>query len=234
MKGLKIVNKADRGEIYIYGTIVDDLTGSIYKQYDIDGLVFPKDVKEQLDDLKGKPIDVYISSDGGSVASGFAIANMLKRHDAPTVAHIDSWAASIASVIALACDSVEMPKNTYMMIHLPWCACAGNAKDLREIAEFLDRLGQSFLTLYADVKTDAFTEDEIWQKMVDETWLDSKECADMFRTVKVTEFEAKSAACATTYENAPDAVKAMSETDTMQDIADLLASVDNLLGGGVK
>ena len=53
-------------------------------------------------------IDVHINSGGGSVSQGIAIYNSLKQHDGQVNVFVDGLAASIASVIALAGDTVTM------------------------------------------------------------------------------------------------------------------------------
>lgn len=95
-------------------------------------------VAEQLSRITAKTIQVRINSEGGSVSSGLAIYNQLKRHPARIVVTIDGIAASIASEIACAGDEVIMPANTLMMIHAPWSYAAGNAQSFREFADTLD------------------------------------------------------------------------------------------------
>ena len=210
MKGIKVYNKGERGEIYITGTIVDDFTGDVLKNYDInEGYAFPAKVRDALKELEGKPIDVYIDSNGGLVSAGMSIAAMLKRHDGGTVAHIDTWAASIASVIALACDSVEMPAGTYIMIHRPLVAVQGNEDDLNEAIGFLKKIGDGMLDIYESKANEGVTRESIWDAMVAETWLNPKEASAMFTNVKETEAKYAVAAEACSYQNAPEAVKKM-------------------------
>lgn len=204
MKDLEIKNLSDRGEIYIYGDIVDDMSGSILKQLDIDGYTFPKEVKDKLEELKGKPLDIYISSDGGMVQSGLAIANMIKRHDAPTTAHVDGWAASIASVITLACDKVIMPAETFLMIHRASCIARGNVDEFAKVIDLLNNIDNAILGIYSDVSD--VDKAELMQKMVDETWLSAADAAKIFRNVECVAGGMRLAA-KTSYENAPEAVR---------------------------
>lgn len=209
MKNIRIVNKADRGEIYISGTIIDDFTADVMKSWDIEhGYTFPQQIKEALAELKDKPIDVYLDSNGGLVSAGMSIAAMLKRHAQKTVAHIDTWAASIASVIALACDSVEMPAGTYLMIHRPLCTVEGNVDTLNEAIGFLNKITDGMLDIYGNVANDGVTRESILEAMTNETWLNPSEAAAMFKNVKVTDAKFVAAAEACVWDSAPDEVKA--------------------------
>jgi ATP-dependent Clp protease protease subunit len=135
--------------------------------------------KAELDALgEIDTLNVYINSPGGDVFEGIAIANMLKRHKATVVVHIDGLAASIASVIAMAADTIYMPKNSMMMIHNAWTYTYGNSNDLREVADMLDKVNESIrqsYLLHAGTKTD---ENTIKTLMDNESWLTAQECFD--------------------------------------------------------
>nr|WP_313784696.1 Clp protease ClpP [Paenibacillus larvae] len=73
-------------------------------------------------------INLYINSPGGSVFEGIAIHNMLKRHKA-NVHVCGCFSRLIASVIAMAGDTIYMPKNSMLMIHNPWIFAWGNASE---------------------------------------------------------------------------------------------------------
>lgn len=177
---IKIKNLADKAELYIYGVIIDDTDASWLAQSD-DGTVgyqYPTEIRKQLDDLKGKPIDVHIASDGGDVAAGVAIYNMLKNHDAPVTVYIDSWAASIASVIAFAGNKIVMPANTFLMIHNPQGGGFGEAGWLRSIADWLDKLRDMIANTYAEANNTPVA--EIQELMDKETWFTAQEAKDLF------------------------------------------------------
>lgn len=65
-------------------------------------------------------INLHINSPGGDVFEGIAIFNALKNHGAAITVYVDGVAASMASLIAMAGDTVIMPENAFMMIHKPW------------------------------------------------------------------------------------------------------------------
>ena len=132
-------------DLYFYGDIVDSWLGA----WD-DADQYPDSIKNFLDLAKGKDINIYVNSGGGSVFSGMAIYNMLKRHNGYKTVYIDGLAGSIASVIALAGDKVVMPSNAYMMVHKPWCGLNGNATELRDMANTLDKIEEGILNVYKE------------------------------------------------------------------------------------
>jgi ATP-dependent Clp endopeptidase proteolytic subunit ClpP len=120
-----------------------------------------------------KRIDLRINSAGGDVFQGNAIFNMLQRHPASIHVHVDGVAASMASLIAMVGDEVSMPRNAMMMIHDPMGGTLGTARDMRDMAEVLDKLRDGMVEGYAG-KT-GLSPDEIKGLMADETWMDAEE-----------------------------------------------------------
>lgn len=178
---IKVKNGADMGEIYLYGDIIDDANGAFLESWgEGDGFQWPAEIRAQLDALKGKPLTIYINSDGGEVAAGVAIANMIARHDAPTRAVVDGWCCSIATQAFFASDSREMPENAYLMIHKPWTAVRGDADDLLRAAEFLDTLQKGLETTYNKAARDGVTAEKVHEMTEAETWLTGAEAAALF------------------------------------------------------
>lgn len=141
-------------------------------------------------------IDIYINSYGGSVFEGTAIYNQLKRHPAKKVVHIDGFACSIASVIAMAGDEVLMPKNTLMMIHNVWMMAVGNAAELRKAAEDLDKINTAGRQAYLIKSGGRLSEKDLIEMMDAETWLTAEDCikyglADGYEKVDAEIDEAK-------------------------------------------
>lgn len=133
--------------------------------------------KDELDNLGPiKTLNVYINSPGGDVFEGVAIANMLKRHKATVNVHIDGLAASIASVIAMAGDTVTMPSNAMMMVHNAWTYTYGNAQELRDMADTLDKISDSIKQSYIDHAGDKLDEETITRLMDAESWLTAQDC----------------------------------------------------------
>ncbi len=125
---------ADTVELLIYG----DIGASWWD----DTSVTAADVIKQLQGLTPKAINVRISSNGGSVSDGFAIHNELRRQAKAGVAvnvSVDSVAYSIASLIAMAGDTIAMYPNSLMMLHAPSVGLyfEGNRKQLTEVHDEL-------------------------------------------------------------------------------------------------
>jgi len=133
--------------------------------------VTAKDFRAELKDLGAvEDINLRMNSPGGSVIDGFAIYNTLKNHPAKITSHIDGWAASMASIIAMAGDEVVMPSNTWMVIHNPWTVALGDADDLRKSANILDAMKSDAINAYQSHAKD-LSSDDISAHMDEERWM---------------------------------------------------------------
>lgn len=134
--------------------------------------------KQFAEDLKAlgdvSHINLRIHSPGGDVFEGIAIYNLLRNHPADITVYIDGVAASMASVVAMAGDRVVMPENAMMMIHKPWGISGGNAGDMRDYADLLDKVETVLIPAYA--RKTGKSAQEITAMLEDETWMDGKEC----------------------------------------------------------
>lgn len=119
-------------------------------------------------------INLHINSPGGEVFEGIAIFNAIRNHGAGITVYVDGVAASMASLIAMAGDTVIMPENAFMMIHKPWGISRGDAEKMRTYADRLDKLESVMVPVYAQ-KTGKTT-DEIAVMLADETWMSGAEC----------------------------------------------------------
>lgn len=173
---LEIKNQTDNSvDLYFYG----DIVSSYYGAWD-DTDQYPESVKNFLDEVKGKDLNIYINSCGGSVFAGMAIYNMLKRHKGFKTVYVDGISASIASVITLAGDKIVMPANTLFMIHKPWCNTSGNAKELREQADVLDKIEEGILNVYSENLKEGIDIETIKEMVDEETWLTGSEASNYF------------------------------------------------------
>jgi len=135
-----------------------------------------KDFMAELNAIKSPRIEMHINSPGGEVFDGIAIYNGIKNHAAKVTTFIDGIAASIASVIALAGDTVTMAENAMFMMHNPSGLVLGDANDMRKVADSLDKIRDSMVTVYTakSKKSDA----EIISMMDGESWLDADEAKE--------------------------------------------------------
>jgi len=137
--------------------------------------VTAKDFREDLKALG--PVDqinLRLNSPGGSVIDGFAIFNTLKNHPANITTHIDGWAASMASIIAMAGDEVVMPSNAWMVIHKPWTLAVGDADDLRKNANILDAMEKDAINAY-QLHAKDLSEEIIAGHLEEEKWMNGED-----------------------------------------------------------
>lgn len=121
---------------------------SIYDEIGFFGI----SAKSFLDELKAvgnRRITLRINSPGGSVFDGTAIYNRLKDHAPGVDVMIDGLAASIASVIAMAGSKITMAENALLMIHNASGVVMGNAEDMRQLADTLDKIDGTIAATYA-------------------------------------------------------------------------------------
>ena len=141
--------------------------------------VTPLQFTEELNALGNVPeIVVRINSGGGDVFAANAIYTRLKDNAAKITVKIDGWAASAATIVAMAGDVIEIPGNGVFMVHDPSIGLLGyfNETDLVKVSEELKVIKQSIVNGYA-LKTGKAAE-EIAAIMAAETWFDGKQAVD--------------------------------------------------------
>ena len=136
---------------------------------------------------------LHLSSPGGSVSDGLAIYNALVSHPARVTSRVEGWTASIATILALAGETVTMYDNCLFMIHNPLMVYAGNAADLREQADWLDRVGAIMASIYMGRCTK--TEAELQAALDAETYLSADEALAWGFVTEVVVAEQAAAAC---------------------------------------
>lgn len=138
--------------------------------------VTAQDFVNDLSGITAKNISVRLNSPGGDVFDGIAIYNAIKRHPSKCTVTVDGIAASAASFIAQAGDRVVMTRNSQMMIHDAWGLCVGNASDMREVADLLDRFSANIADIYTQRAGGTV---DLWRtRMKAETWYSAQEAVD--------------------------------------------------------
>lgn len=145
-----------------------------------------RDALKELGDVS--TINLSINSGGGSVFDGIAIYNMLKSHKATVNVYVEGLAASIASVIAMAGDTITMRSGSMMMVHMPWTLSQGNAEEMRKTADTLEKTGDSIVDIYSE--RTGIPSDDIRNIMNEETWLSAEEAVEQGWATKLDQKEA--------------------------------------------
>ncbi len=182
LKKLLQVRNLANGEaaLYFYGEIVS----SWWDTWDSSDK-YPEAIRRFLDGLTGQPLHIYINSPGGSVFAGMAIYNMLCRYQGRKTTHIDGIAASVASVIAMAGDSIIMPENTMMMIHRASGNIWGNRDELARYVELLDKVDEAILSVYTKRLSNPDDAERVKGLVAKETYLTAGDTSALFSGVTV-------------------------------------------------
>ena len=113
------------------------------------GGITAKTVAAQLRAIGDRPVEVQINSPGGDMFEGIAIYNVLREHPQAITIKVMGMAASAASVIAMAGDTVEIGAASFIMIHNCWVLAMGNRHDMQETADFLAPFDSAMAEVYA-------------------------------------------------------------------------------------
>ena len=180
--------------LYLYDVIVSD---------DYWGGVAAEAFVKELNATAAPTIHLRINSPGGEVFAARAIEAAIRNHPARIVAHVDGYAASAASFVAVACDEVEIAPGGFFMINKAWTFTAGNADDLLHTAEMLEKLDASLVDTYA--KKTGCAPEAIAGWMKAETWFSAGESVEHGFADRVAEAAPKAQADwnLSVYANAP-------------------------------
>lgn len=120
-------------------------------------------------------IELHINSYGGDVFLGIDICNTLRSHKGHVTVVIPGIAASAASIAAMGADTVKAYSNSQFMVHNAWTIVAGNAKQLRKVANDLDSIGESVLASY----THRVDKDVMAKLLEEETYLSASKAKEL-------------------------------------------------------
>lgn len=162
-------------KIDIKGDIVDNDTGEFFDYFGMSS-VYPKKVQQAIEDDEDEEIILDVASNGGDVFSASEIYTMLKSSGKNIVVNIQGLAASAASVISMAGNTVNISPTAQLMIHKASVVGAGNADDFEHEAKVLNGIDESIASAY-ELKT-GMKQEDLLQMMANETWLNAKEAVD--------------------------------------------------------
>lgn len=138
--------------------------------------VTASDFVNELKGVNAQNIQLSINSPGGDVFDGLAILNSLRQHPANVSVVVDGVAASAASFIAMAGDSVKIAPQAMMMIHDASGLVIGNAQDMQEMSALLEKTSDNIANVYA--QRAGGTQEEWRTAMKAETWYTDQEAVD--------------------------------------------------------
>ncbi|MGG4180799.1 head maturation protease, ClpP-related [Virgibacillus pantothenticus] len=155
-------------EITIYGVIGDSWWSDSFSANDID---------KALNEAGDNDVVINLNSPGGDAFDGISIFNRLKRHKGKVTVHVDGWACSAASIIAMAGDEIIMELGSMMMIHEASNIVWGSKTDMRKEADVLEQLEEGIIDIY--VTKANIGRDEIKEKVNAETWFSASSAVEL-------------------------------------------------------
>lgn len=159
---------SDEVTLYLYDPIVSDRWMAEYW-----GGVCPQDFVPAVRAIEAETIHLRINCPGGDVFAAEAMCQALREHDATVHAHIEGLAASAATSITCACDKVLATPSSQFMVHETWTFAMGNKRDMRHIADLLDKCDQSMLAEYQRRSGNSLEQLQQWIEA--ETWFTAEE-----------------------------------------------------------
>lgn len=163
------------GQIDIKGDVVSNDVGEFYEWFGMSS-TYPNKVQQAIANDEDDEITLNIASNGGDVFAASEIYTMLKDSRKNIVVNVQGLAASAASVIAMAGDTVRMSPTSQMMIHKASVVTYGNADDLDHESDVLNSIDESIAMAY-ELKT-GMNQTDILQLMATETWMNAKVAVD--------------------------------------------------------
>ena len=165
-------------------------------------------------DLQAIPADaavrLEVNSDGGSVIDGIAISNALRARGGVTAVVLGA-ACSAATLVLMGCERIEMPANTYLMVHDVAGAVWGSSDEMRDYADVMDKMTQTIVNMY--MSRSGQSEEVVRGWLEKDTWLNASEAKEFGLCDEVTQAFALvahvSESMSARMSHAPEAVRAL-------------------------
>lgn len=153
-----------------------ELNGTIAEESWFDDDVTPQLFKDELNSGTGD-ITVWINSPGGDCVAAAQIYNMLSNYKGKVTVKIDGIAASAASVIAMAGDTVLVSPVSMLMIHNPATIAWGDHAEMQKAIDMLAEVKESIINAYV-LKT-GLSRPKLSHLMDAETWMDANKAVEL-------------------------------------------------------
>ena len=138
--------------------------------------ITPQSFRDELYAEEGD-ITLWLNSPGGNVFAAAEMYTMLRDYPRNVRVCIASIAASAASVIAMAGNTVEMSPTALLFVHDPSTIAMGNARDMEKAIATLNEVKESIINAYM-AKT-GLSHNRISKLMSDETWINAKKAVEL-------------------------------------------------------
>ena len=148
-------------------------TISIFDEIGVWG-VTAKDFITSFRQITEHDVVLELNTPGGSVFDAMAMFNAMKTSGKNITVKVMGIAASAGSYIAMVGNKIVMPENTFMMVHNPLNAMHGNAAEFREMADVLDKIGNSLTATY--VARTGKSDEEVRALLANDTYMSAAEC----------------------------------------------------------
>jgi len=140
---------------------------------DFEGGISADDFRDIMKEHAGQDVTIELDSEGGVVSEGLAMYNAIMQHEGEVTVHIDTLAASIATVVACAADKVVINSNAKFMVHRCWTVAMGNCKDFRSTADIMEMMDKDIAATY--VEKTGMDEADVVALMDAETWMTAED-----------------------------------------------------------
>lgn len=159
-------------EFHFNGDLMSDEYADILRYFGWNDIVCPGDIRALCEEANGEELTIFFNSDGGSLVAGTEIYSILRAYKGQKTAHIQSRAASAATVAMMACERILAEPVSLICVHNPSTYTSGDADDMRHTAEELDNIKKAIVNAYKPrIKV---SREEIEALMDKNVWLDAK------------------------------------------------------------
>ncbi|MVW72141.1 head maturation protease, ClpP-related [Bordetella sp. 15P40C-2] len=220
----------------------DDRSISIYDVIGYDWWtgegVTAKRIASALRSMGAGPVTVNVNSPGGDMFEGLAIYNLLREHQGEVTIKVLGLAASAASIIAMAGDTVQIARAGFLMIHNCWVVAQGNRHDLREFADTMEPFDAAMADIYAARSGQDMA--AVQRQMDGETWIGGSQAIEqgyadeLLSSDQVGKGDAKASASAVRRIEAAIRAAGLPRSEAQRLISDFKSSLSDSAGSGER
>lgn len=234
----------DRWDASVRAAIDEDGDRTI-SMYDVIGYdwytgegVTAKRIASALRSMGPGPVTVNVNSPGGDMFEGLAIYNLLREHDGEVTIKVLGLAASAASIIAMAGDTVQIARAGFLMIHNCWVIAQGNRHDLREFADTMEPFDAAMADIY--VARSGQDLQEVKRQMDGETWIGGSQAIEqgyadeLLPSDQLGKADTKASSSAVRRIEAALRAQGLPRSEAQRLISDLKSSLSDSAGSGVR